>query len=160
MGWKLTDAIRRAATRTVEAIIKELLREVFGLRVQVKVQWEPLEGRWRKGWWGETEVEGGKRVICRVAINPRCIGEDALLKATAVHEALHIAYRLLMPSRPDRFWDALARALPACLSILSTTYEKEEEFVVSVLEPLLTLWFKPSPRTFHQPWEITLTEGG
>lgn len=137
-------------SKLVRERVYNILERYWGLRrggdIRVVVRW----GRYRemRAAMGLVEFIGWRKGVgwFRVVVNERAAESEGLLKGVCVHEALHIAYEYCaMVGDMDRFWEGVERAVQEGLERLRGDYANAEEFVVSVLEPIVALHLCPPP---------------
>lgn len=145
-------------TKLARAHIFTVLERVFKIprkKVKIRLTWKkPVGGRW-KDEEGMVIPLGGGRFI--VGLNPRCIRSDAHLKGTCAHEAIHIAYSFYLEHGGlAKFWEALEEYIPSAIETLEKYYAGTEEFLVSILEPLVALILVPPAEP--KSWSVIITE--
>lgn len=145
-------------TKLARAHILTVLEKVFKInknKVKIRITWKnPMGGRWHGNEAVVLPMGNGKFLV---GLNPKCIRSDAHLKGTCAHEALHIAYEYFKEQgNMEKFWSALSDYIPQVIEILRKYYCETEEFLVSVLEPLVTLVLIPPAEP--KSWDVSIAE--
>lgn len=150
--------MKKVIARRLRLQIRKVLDEIWGLggKVRVRVMWSSARrGCWRlRGAYGMVRFSGWDnegRAKFVVVFNQRVVESDGLMKGVCAHEALHIAYKYFAErGEMEKFWGGIVEYLGRAVELLGGVYGSAEEFVVSVLEPLVTLALFPPPAEMRE----------
>lgn len=144
-------------TRLARKHILTVLEKVFRIpprKVRIRITWKnPLGGRWKS----EGMVLPVRRGEYIIGINPRCAQSESHFKGTCAHEAIHVAIMYFKDmGKEEEFWKRLADYIPSAVEYLWKYYGNTEEFLVGVLEPLVTLVLVPPADA--SGWSLAIIE--